>query len=309
MKRGVILALVVAAYATAIAGSGGARPAAAECGSAPAFDPGRLGSLAYWQAGALRVVDVASGKRRVVYTPPRRTMAGTPLAGSPDGRWLAAGAHLIPVAGGKPCLPLGAGARALSFAPAEGRIAGESRLGAVLVGSPSARTQVVVRSRFGVQSVDPSGTRLAFSTLTGRSLWAVDLASGRRRLLYESPSDAVGPPTNEGWSPDGRWVFFQTDGYSSSSIAADGLPLLAVPARGGRPIRIEQSVLRADLSVRPCGGRSLVVSAGSDRYVSANKQIDIVAPPAWKAANLSHDPRGAGIPQSARATGKWSPPP
>jgi Tol biopolymer transport system component len=216
-------------------------------------------------------------------------MAGTPLAWSPDGRWIAFGADVIPAAGGKSCQPFGPGADDLGWAPAGGRMAGKSKVGAAVLGASGGRPQLVLKSPFAEQSFDPSGTRVAVSTLSDLSVRVVDLRTGKRRLLYRSPSDAVGPPSNERWSPDGRWVLFETDGYSSASIAADGLPLLAVRARGGPAIRIERRVLRSQDFVQPCGSRSIVISAGFDRYVSANKRVDIASPPRWKPVHVSHD--------------------
>jgi Tol biopolymer transport system component len=107
-----------------------------------------------------------------------------------------------------------------------------------------------------------------------------------------SPLGRVGPALGERWSSDGRWILFQTDPFRSASIAADGLPLWAVPTTGGRPIEVEHRLLTAADFVQPCGrsGR-MVISAGFDRYVSAHKRIDLAKPPRWRAQSISHETR------------------
>jgi len=127
---------------------------------------------------------------------------------------------------------------------------------------------------------------------------------GHRTLLYRSPTDAVGPPVHARFSPDHRWVLFQTDGYESASIAADGLPLLAVPVAGGRAIPVEPHVLPWPDFVRRCGD-GFVVSAGFDRYVSARKRIDLIGPPRWRPMNLSHDARSSWYAATCSPDGRW----
>ena len=127
---------------------------------------------------------------------------------------------------------------------------------------------------------------------------------GHRTLLYHSPSDKVGPPVNQRFSPDGRYVLFQTDGYESASIAADGLPLWVVPASGGKATQIESDVLRWSDFIQRCGN-GFVVSAGFDRYVSAHKHIDLIRPPTWQPVNLSNDPRYSWYGGTCSPNGKW----
>ena len=136
----------------------------------------------------------------------------------------------------------------------------------------------------------------------GLSLFVVH--GGHRSLLYRSPTDAVGPPVHARFSPDHRWVLFQTDGYESASIAADGLPLLAVPLAGGRAIRGESHVLPWPDFVQRCGD-GFVVSAGLDRYVSAHKRVDLVRPPSWRPVNLSRDAHSSWYAASCSPDGTW----
>jgi len=138
---------------------------------------------------------------------------------------------------------------------------------------------------------DASGRRL-LADGPKTSLWVFDLVRGNRDRVWRSPSPygRVGAPVNAHWSPDGNWILFQTDPFHSNSIAADGLPLWAVPAHGGRPVEVERAVLGGDDFIQRCG-RRLVVSAGFDRYVSARKRVDVLGAPAWKPRTISNDAR------------------
>src|SRR5207247_3562947 len=204
-----------------------------------------------------------------------RRIAGAPLLWSPEGRSIAFGDLAVSVADGAVCRPLGAGVSIARWLP-QGGLAGTTAKGALLVGGAGRPRHAYQGAGGGV--FDPSGTRLALGG-SRRTLWLLTLATGRRRLLYRSPSEAIGLPVPRAWTSDGRWVLFADDAYGSSSIAADGLPLLAVPSSGGRAVQVEPRVLLADDFVQPCGGDRLVVSAGFDRSVSAPKRVDLVSPP------------------------------
>jgi Tol biopolymer transport system component len=181
-------------------------------------------------------------------------------------------------------------------------------------GSPSSpacgRLGAVVHGGRAVDVAGGHGCRLAPRPaaaasplrVRNRSLWLVK--GGRRTVLYRSPSEEVGPPVSPRFSPDERWVVFATDPYGSGSIAADGLPLWAVSVSGGRPILVERAVLGWPEFVRPCGAR-LVVSAGSDRYVSAGKRIDLVGPPGWKPVDLSRDARRSWFDGACSPDATW----
>jgi N-acetylmuramoyl-L-alanine amidase len=105
-------------------------------------------------------------------------------------------------------------------------------------------------------------------------------------------------------SPDGRWLLYQTNPGGAGSIGADGMPLWARPVTAGEPILVEQRVLGWRDFVQPCGD-GFVVSAGGDRYVSAGKHVDVVRPPAWRPANVSHDARYSWFSATCSPDGKW----
>ncbi|HEX6702317.1 MAG TPA: hypothetical protein VF101_16440 [Gaiellaceae bacterium] len=253
------------------------------CPSARPFRPGRLGAVAYRRGGALRVVELTSGRDRQL-----ARVGDRPLRWSPDGRWIAVGDTLVAAASGATCRPFGVGASNLQWRPHARTLIADVR-GRVLVAS--GRPLLPRGFAVGAAALEPSGTRLVAQGRRG-SLWVLDLATGRRTRIWQSPTPLgrVGPPTGERWAIDGEWILFQTDTYRSSSIAADGLPLWAIRRTGGRAIQVEPHVLTAADFVQDCGATT-VVSAGFDRYVSAHKRIDVAVPPSWSPRRVSPDRR------------------
>lgn len=129
-----------------------------------------------------------------------------------------------------------------------------------------------------------------------QSIWVTDLRTGYKRVVvsertfgntngYRSP----GPLWLFGWSPDDRWILFKVDPGSSASIAADGLPLRVVSARGG-PVHVLPVMLNYDDYLAWCGGR-LVVSAGFDRVATNHKRLLAAGPPSWRPRALWPDRR------------------
>jgi N-acetylmuramoyl-L-alanine amidase len=105
-------------------------------------------------------------------------------------------------------------------------------------------------------------------------------------------------------SPDGRWLLYQTNPGGADSTATDGMPLWARRAGGGKPILVERSVLGWPDFVQPCGD-GFVVSAGSNRYVSSGKRVDVVRPPSWRPLNVSRDARYSWFSAACSSDGKW----
>jgi dipeptidyl aminopeptidase/acylaminoacyl peptidase len=267
-------------------------PIAAGCPTAPEPRFGPLGAVAYIHAGVLRVVDLASGYDRAL-----AHVRPAPVDWSPDGRRLTVGSRIVAVANGATCAPFGSTAALTWFPNRDALIVGTA--GRFLLAAPGRRPRPLLPAHFSPAGAAPVSSDGRSLVAVGRhaiparkpdSLWVVDVRTGRRYLLWTPRSWAVGPPTAARWSPDGRWVLFEADGYGSGSIAADGLPLLAVPTGEGPLAHVEPRLLTAPDFLEPCGSSgALVVSAGFDRYVSAGKRIDVVAPPAWRARNLSRD--------------------
>ena len=268
----------------------------AGCRPAPPFHPGPLGAVAYRQGESLHVLDVSSGRNRVVahvWVP-----GYEPLAWSADGRWLSVGTVLVPAGGGPPCRPFARGTGlyggdpVLHWAPRGDLLAATTARGVFLL-HPGGAPRRILPARWAVDGFSPRGTRIAAegpAQTNTPALWAIDLVGGRRTLLYRAPTIHVGMPVLARWTPDGRWVLFWTDTEDSASIAADGLPLLAVPAGGGRAIPLEPNVLRTPQFVVPCGPGHMLVVSGFDRYVSAHKSLQLFSEGAWAARDLSADP-------------------
>ena len=281
-------AVAIALLVGAMIGHGARAHGKRGCGSPPAFRTGRLGAVAYEQGGTLHVVDLSSRRDR-----PLARVAPQPLRWSPGGRWIAAGGTLVAAANGATCRPLGPSTSGLQWRPHSPAVTGSTGSGRVLVAVPGATPRPLLPPGFSIGDIgfDGSGRRLVAEGPRG-SLWVFDLARGARRRIWQSPSPVgrIGLPIVERWSPDGRSILFQTDAYGSSSIAADGLPLWAVPAAGGRAVRIEASVLGGSDFVQDCG-TAVEVSAGFDRYVSARKRVDLARPPRWRPRTISPDRR------------------
>jgi N-acetylmuramoyl-L-alanine amidase len=115
---------------------------------------------------------------------------------------------------------------------------------------------------------------------------------------------AGGPSLNQRQTTDGRWLVYQTNPGGAGSIAADGMPLWARRTSGGKPILVEREVLGWPDFVQPCGD-GFVISAGSDRYVSAAKHVDLARPPSWRPVNLSRDARYSWFSATCSPDGKW----
>jgi len=265
----------------------------ATCRPAPPFHPGPLGAVAYLHGESLHVLDLSSQRDRVVAHLWIPSWEG--IAWSGDGRWLSVGPVLVPSAGGPLCRPFAAktglygGDPDLRWSP-KGELLAVTTAKGVFLDRPGGTPRRILPSGWRADGFSPGGSRIAAEgPIRSHSLWAVDLAGGRRTLLFRSPNDAVGQPRLALWTPDGRSIVFWTDTYDSVSGAADGVPLFGVPANGGRATQISALILPTSQFVVACGPRVLAAT-GEDRYVSAHKSLELVAPPSWTPHDLSADP-------------------
>jgi hypothetical protein len=101
------------------------------------------------------------------------------------------------------------------------------------------------------------------------------------------PAGSPGPILLEGTSPDKRWILYAIDPMGSASLAADGLVLRAVPARGGPTRAVAGGLLYGDYRSW-CSFYSLVVTAGGSRLAADNKRLIVTGPPTWKGRLLVH---------------------
>jgi dipeptidyl aminopeptidase/acylaminoacyl peptidase len=118
-----------------------------------------------------------------------------------------------------------------------------------------------------------------------------DRRTGRSRAVYSAKVwgntcclTSRGPIELLRWSGDGRWIFFAIDPGGSGSIAADGLILRVVSARGGAAHRLPVMLTWSNY-LTWCGGR-IVFTAGNDRVAIHHKELDVAAPPDWRARSL-----------------------
>ena len=129
--------------------------------------------------------------------------------------------------------------------------------------SSDGRRAVVDRSRCGTSAVS--------------ELVSIEVATGARTVGFRQPKV---PVVFAGVAPGGRWLLFWADQLCSASIAADGMPLQAVRAAGGKPVRaIGHTLLYPDY-LTWCG--RLIAAAGAVARLSSAAGEFQSAPPAWR---------------------------
>lgn len=269
------------------------------CPKAPAFRPGAEGAVAYVADGRLHVMELASGRDRVLVHRPEAPVGG-PVAFSPDGRWIAFGHGLVVAsAGGEVCSPLrrrgspGKGRTPCSswrWLPGRNVLIGQTRRGRLIEARTGGRRRRLP-IRAGTWAVDPSGRYVAYAVFGAPRIQQIrvyDLVSGTRRVIYQTAAHRIAPPLVAEWSPDGAWVLFWPDIQNSASLAADGLPLRAVSTNSGRRIRIAPVMLAYERFLTWCGD-DLVAAVGGDRYVTHRKRLVLATRPVWGTRALTPD--------------------
>jgi hypothetical protein len=217
---------------------------------------------------------------------------------SPDGRWLAysrlvgggpVGPLVIPVSGGASSQPLGTDIVAWSWAPKRDVLYGVNGHGQLVAGSPD-RRPLILASGLGERyawrptaAPSPNSRRIAVNrsrcgTSPQSELDTVAVPSGARRVVLRQPGRQA---TFAGWSPNGRLLLYWASGYCSSSVAADGGPLKAVPAGGGRPVTAVSHMLLYPDFLSWCG-KELIGAAGPDRETQTGSALVETAPPGWR---------------------------
>jgi hypothetical protein len=253
-----------------------------------------LGRLAFVDGGQLRLVDVATCRSRTLVT----SGVEPPVRWSADGRYLAYGAgSVVSAQGGAPTRPLGrlefgwgSGSPGWVWSPTGHRLAGVSVGGGVLVGGPDAVTKQLLPDGWGATSIawSPNGRTLAVSRSLylkapppyHQEIWLLDLPSGAKTLLFHLAKPEIAPPRLSGFSPDGRWLLAWEDSQNSASLAADGLPLIALPVKGGKAVAVGKGTLIYGDFVSWCTGNLLayVLDRGG-RQVTLGDRINFAGPP------------------------------
>lgn len=259
---------------------------------------GAHGQFAFVRNGGISLLDLPSCRTRVVYA---QGDAQGPLRFSADGRFIAFGdGAVIPTTGAgegtNPALPLGL-SRSWAWSPHGAELAGVTRGGGVSLWSPGGLATKILPNGWGASGVAfaPGGGRLVVvretQGLDGKrpnELWAVGLHSHARRLLhrlhgveaFEGEGAGIA-----GFTPNGQDVLVWPDLAGSASIAADGLPLLAVPLAGGRAQTLLPKMLAYGDYIADCG-ESLVVAAGRGRESNVGKRLALLSPPSFRARPL-----------------------
>jgi hypothetical protein len=138
------------------------------------------------------------------------------------------------------------------------------------------------------------------STGSGRrakqTIWVTDERTQRSHAVASEteyykqigPGDTPGPIELLRFSTDDHWIFFTVDPGGSGSIAADGLVLRVVSAKGGHVSKLGVALPYADY-VAGCGGAA-VFAGGSDRVAIHAKRLLVARPPLWRPRPLWSDP-------------------
>jgi Tol biopolymer transport system component len=262
--------------------------------------------VAYVAAGSLQLVELSSGRDRVLV--PEGEAPGVdmgPVSFSPDGRWIAFGPGLVvAAAGGRVCSPLGrpgpldyASTYSWRWVPGRDVLIGETGR---LIGTLTEATMTGQARRLPIQvegtswALDPSGRYVAYGyppdpfSPGPEQIRVFDLATGSVRVVYQVPRNTPSPPLVAQWSPDGSWVLFWPDFDRSSSIAADGLPLMAVSTKTGKVVTVARVMLTDENFLTWCG-QSLVAAVGGDRYVTDRKRVVLASAPLWRPQGLTVD--------------------
>ena len=159
--------------------------------------------------------------------------------------------------------------------------------------------------RFGGPIVSRDGRWQAAVRSSGKgkrakqTIWVTDRRSAGAHPVFSEtqsykrigPGETPGPIVLLGWSGDDRWIFFTVDPGGSGSIAADGLTLRVVSARGGRPAKLARMLPYRD-HLAWCGER-LVLTGGGDRVATHGKRLLVAAPPDWHPRPLVDPPARA----------------
>ncbi|HEY1689168.1 MAG TPA: hypothetical protein VGF95_09930 [Solirubrobacteraceae bacterium] len=220
---------------------------------------------------------------------------GSADGGSAGGGSAAGGSSAAGSSSATAKLPLG---RLVSWAwsPQGAQLAGVTQARGIALWSPGAKPRQIVPAGWGASSIayTPSGTLIVVRETQGldakrpNELWAIDPHTDARRLLHrlhgvESLEGMTGGIA--GFTPNGQDALFWSDVSGSASIAADGLPLDAVPLEGGKLRTLVPIMLPYDDYIADCGS-SLLVATGRARESNVGKTLALLSPPTFKVAPL-----------------------
>jgi len=248
--------------------------------------PGDLGTVAFLRGNALDVLDLHSCRTRVLV----RSHAAGPVRFSFDGRYVAFNGGFVPTRGGTVTRTVGAG----TWSPKSDILADPTRRGGLELIRPGAPARRLLPDGWGVLTLafSPDGRTLAVSR-TGyhspttqkkdwhQEIWLIDTATGKRHVVFKLEPPTLAPGWLQGFSPDGRWLLFWEDSQNSASLAADGLPLVALPVSGGKPVTVAHGLHYPDY-LTWCGNSLVYVIDHGGRQVTLGDGIAVTSPPTWR---------------------------
>ena len=297
-RRRLRLAIFTAAAAAiafsvyALMASGGSTPnsTAGESGSgatAHRCPPGQLGTVAFLRGSALDVLDLHRCSTRVLV----RSHAAGPVQFSVDGRYVAFNGGFVPTRGGAVTRTVGVG----TWSPKSDVLAVATKRGGLELLRPGADVRRLLPDGWGVLTLafSPDGRTLAVSRSGYHSpttpkqdwhqeIWLINVATGKRHVIFKLEPPALAPGWLQGFSPDGRWLLFWEDGQNAASLAADGLPLVALPISRGKPVTVARGELHYPDYVTWCGNSLVYVIDHGGRGVTLGDGIAVTSPPTWR---------------------------
>jgi Tol biopolymer transport system component len=139
--------------------------------------------------------------------------------------------------------------------------------------------------RIGRVAWSPDGAWIAYEwavqqpgqPLSYQGLWRVGGGGGEPLELYASGAPKRGDAILAGWSSDGEHIFFWQGDILSASMLADGVSLYSLPAGGGEPNRLVDTMLvHGDFAAPESHGDRLAVTAGAYRATWTRKRVAVV---------------------------------
>jgi Tol biopolymer transport system component len=257
--------------------------------------PPSLGKLAYVQGSDIWVKTLPDGDPQRLTTDRRNSRPRW----SPSGEWLAfrKGDYQVWLMSvdGKDAHSLNEGAAvdAFAWAPADDLLAYVAAAGLQVISADSLVPVTLTPpslpghgpGRMGRIAWSPDGAWIACEwqewqpdrPLTYQGLWKVSANGEQLAELYASGVPEKGEAVLAGWSLDGQYILFWQGDILSASMLADGVALYSLPANGGEPTKLVDTVLVHDdfLAPAPEGDR-LAVTAGGYRATWTNKHVAVV---------------------------------
>lgn len=252
--------------------------------------PGNLGTIAFVRGGSLVLLDLHGCRTRTLV----KQGAAGPVQLSFDGRYVAFAGGIVSSRGGGVRRIPGTG----TWSPRADLLAVVTARGGLDLVRPGRPKRRLLPDRWGAVTVAfaPSGRRLAVSRSRYRAgtpwkswhqeIWLVDVRTGARRMIFRLRPKQLAPPLLQGFSPDGRRLLFWEDSQNSGSLAADGLPLLALPASGGKAVAIRGGELHYPDFLDWCGKTLVYVLNHGGRQVTLGDGLAAAAPPGWRSRTI-----------------------